>query len=228
MKSLSRNLWLYEHCLKNARRINTSSGGDIVFVDGVRTPFLASLTEFQHMMPHQLLSQAFTGLLSRTGLTSEHVDYVCAGTVQQDVSTPNVAKEAAFISGFPLSTPGHTVSMACISANMAVTSSMSLLTTGMAEMCIAGGVEFCSDMPIRYNRLVRQMLMKAPRAKTPEQLQEVGNMMRGFSPKTLLPELVDPREFSTQEVMGHSCDRLCEVWGVTRLEQDTFGHRYKL
>ena len=56
-------------------------------------------------------------------------------------------------------------------------------------------------------------------------------------------QLVDPREFSTQEVMGHSCDRLCEawqVWGkyfcavsvnislvcqVSREEQDRFGAR---
>ena len=45
------------------------------------------------------------------------VDYMCAGTVQQEVRTSNVTKEAAFLSGFPLSTPGHTVTMACISAN---------------------------------------------------------------------------------------------------------------
>ena len=48
-----------------------SSSNPIVFIDGVRTPFLASLTDFQYMMPHQLLAQAYTGLLSRTGVTGE-------------------------------------------------------------------------------------------------------------------------------------------------------------
>ena len=197
----------------------------LVFVEGVRTPFLASLTGFQAMMPHQLLSQTFTAVLERTGVAATEVDYLCAGTVQQEVRTSNVTKEAAFLAGLPLSTPGHTVTMACISANQAVTSCMALLATGQAELCIAGGVEFCSDQPIKYPRLVRQMLMKAPRSKTPSQLQEVGEMMKGFSVQSLMPELVDPREFSTNEVMGESADRLCEVWGVTRREQDEFGVR---
>ena len=86
----------------------------IVFVEGVRTPFLASLTGFQTMMPHQLLAETFTAVLARTGLAKTQVDYVCAGTVQQEVRTSNVAKEAAFLAGLPLNIPGHTVTMACI------------------------------------------------------------------------------------------------------------------
>lgn len=56
------------------------------------------------------------------------VDYLCAGTVQQEVRTSNVTKEAAFLSGFPLSTPGHTVTMACISANQVSSISSPVLT----------------------------------------------------------------------------------------------------
>jgi hypothetical protein len=32
-------------------------------------------------------------------------------------------------------------------------------------------------------------------------------------------------QFSTNEVMGHSADRLCSRWGVTRAEQDAFALR---
>ena len=231
---MSRRIWkdTFRRCPKQVNDARTFSssvprcGADnLVFVEGVRTPFLASLTNFQTMMPHQLLAQAMSGLLSRTGLAASDVDYLCAGTVQQEATTSNVTKEAAFEAGFPLSTPGHTVTMACISANQAVTTSMALLATGQAEVAIAGGVEFLSDQPIRYPRLVRQMLMKAPRARTAAAQQEVGAMMMGFSGRSLVPEMVDPREFSTAEVMGHSCDRLCEAWGVTREEQDRFGLR---
>ena len=95
----------------------SQSSSPIVLVDGARTPFLASLTAYQHMMPHQLLAQAFTGLLDKAGLPADSVDYLCAGTVQQDVSTSNVTKEAAFEAGLPKNIPGHTVTMACISAN---------------------------------------------------------------------------------------------------------------
>ena len=37
---------------------------------------------------------------------------------------------------------------------------MGLLATGQAGLCIAGGVDFLSDPPVRYPRLVRQMLAK--------------------------------------------------------------------
>merc|ERR550519_1683169 len=207
-----------------ARMMSTNTDR-IVFVEGVRTPFLASLTGFQSMMPHQLLAETFTAVLERAGVAKTEVDYVCAGTVQQEVRTSNIAKEAAFTAGFPLSTPGHTVTMACISANQAVTSCIGLIQTGQAEVAIAGGVEFCSDQPIKYPRLVRQLLMKGPRARSGPAQEEVGQMARGLMPLSLTPEIPDPREFSSNEVMGHSADRLCEVWGVSRQEQDEFALR---
>jgi len=222
---LGSSIKMVGHRITKARLCSSLASDPVVFVEGVRTPFLASLTDFQHLMPHQLLARTFQGILERTGLSADQVDYLCAGTVQQEVRTSNIAKEAAFTAGFPLSTPGHTVTMACISANQAVTSCIGLIQTGQAEVAIAGGVEFCSDQPIKYPRLVRQLLMKAPRARTPAAQQEVGEMARGFSPMSVVPEIPDPREFSTNEVMGHSADRLCEAWAVSREEQDDFGHR---
>ena len=44
-----------------------------MFVEGVRTPFLSSLTTFEQMMPHQLLAAAMAGLLQRTGLSPHQV-----------------------------------------------------------------------------------------------------------------------------------------------------------
>ena len=215
--------------LSHLRNLSTSTSSllvpDLVFVDGVRTPFLEILTQFQGVMPHQLLAQAMTGLLSRTGLAASDDDYLCAGQLVQEATTPNVTKEAAFEAGFPDHIPGHTVSMACISAIQAVTSAMALLSTGQAEVALAGGVEVLSDQPIRYPRLVRQMLLKAPRARTAAEHQELGAMMTGFSARSLVPEIPDLREFSTGEVVGHSSDRLCEVWGVTRREQDEYSLR---
>ena len=142
------------------------SSDPIVFVDGVQTTFLASLTDFESMITHELLSQAFTGLLSRTGVSSDQVDYLCAGTVQQEVRTSNITKEAAFDARFPLGIPGHTVTMACISANQAVTTCMGLLATGRAVLCIAGG--WSSDLTSLsgiHHLVVKQLLMKTPRAR---------------------------------------------------------------
>jgi len=60
--------------------------------------------------------------MQRTGLSKELVDYIVFGTVIQEVKTSNIAREAALGAGFSQKTPSHTVTMACISANQAITS----------------------------------------------------------------------------------------------------------
>lgn len=44
------------------------------------------------------------------------------GTVIQEVKTSNIAREAALAAGYSDKTPSHTVTMACISSNVAITS----------------------------------------------------------------------------------------------------------
>lgn len=62
-----------------------------------------------------------SGLLQKTGIPKEVVDYIVYGTVIQEVKTSNVAREAALAAGFSEHTPAHTVTMACISSNQAIT-----------------------------------------------------------------------------------------------------------
>ena len=54
-------------------------------------------------------------------LPKELVDYIAFGTVIQEVKTSNIAREAALGAGFSDKTPAHTVTMACISSNQAMT-----------------------------------------------------------------------------------------------------------
>uniref|UniRef100_A0A2K6E975 Trifunctional enzyme subunit beta, mitochondrial n=1 Tax=Macaca nemestrina TaxID=9545 RepID=A0A2K6E975_MACNE len=101
---------------------------NVVVVDGVRTPFLLSGTSYKDLMPHDLARAALTGLLHRTSVPKEVVDYIIFGTVIQEVKTSNVAREAALGAGFSDKTPAHTVTMACISANQAMTTGKDTVT----------------------------------------------------------------------------------------------------
>ena len=56
---------------------------NMVLVDGVRTPFLQSGTDYKNLMPHDLQRYALTGLLNKTGIDKNLVDYICTGTVIQ-------------------------------------------------------------------------------------------------------------------------------------------------
>merc|ERR1712035_97220 len=64
---------------------------NIVLVEGVRTPFLMSGTTYADLMPHDLARAALQGLLHRTNIPKDAVDYIIYGTVIQEVKTSNVA-----------------------------------------------------------------------------------------------------------------------------------------
>merc|ERR1719370_1705806 len=191
-------------------------------VDGVRTPFLMSGTDYKNLMPHDLQRYALTGLVNKTGIDKSIVDYICTGTVIQEVKTSNIAREAALGAGFSDRIPAHTVTMACISSNQAITTCLGLMAQGVYDVCVAGGVEFMSDVPIRHSRKMRSLMLSANKAKTTG--ARLG-LLAKIRPDYFAPELPAIAEFSTNETMGHSADRLAATFGVTRLEQDDFARR---
>jgi len=207
-----------------SRSLSTSAPRDrnMVLVDGVRTPFLTSGTDYNNLMPHDLQRYAITGLVNKLGLDKSIVEYFCMGTVIQEVKTSNIAREAALGAGFSDKIPAHTVTMACISSNQAITTCLGLMACGVYDVCIAGGVEFMSDVPIRHSRKMRALMLSANKAKTTG--ARLG-LLAKIRPDYLAPELPAIAEFSTGETMGHSADRLAATFGVSRQEQDDFSRR---
>lgn len=195
---------------------------NIVVVDGVRTPFLLSGTTFADLMPHDLARTALQGLLNRTNIPREAVDHIVYGTVIQEVKTSNVAREAALGAGFSDKTPAHTVTMACISSNQAMTTGVGLIASGQCDVVVAGGVEFMSDVPIRHSRKMRKAMLNLNKAKTLGQKLTLVSKLR---PDYFAPELPAVAEFSTSETMGHSADRLAAAFSVSRVEQDEYALR---
>ena len=61
----------------------TTDQKNLVLVEGVRTPFLQSGTDYKNLMPHDLQRYALTGLVNKTGIDRNIVDYICTGTVIQ-------------------------------------------------------------------------------------------------------------------------------------------------
>lgn len=87
----------------------------------------------------------------------------------QEVRTSNIAREAALAAGYPLTVPAHTITMACISSNAALTTGVGYISAGVCDAVVAGGVEFMSDIPIRHSRAMRSLMLRANKAKTPMQ-----------------------------------------------------------
>ncbi|KFM77082.1 Trifunctional enzyme subunit beta, mitochondrial, partial [Stegodyphus mimosarum] len=195
---------------------------NVVLVEGVRTPFLMSGTDYNNIMAHDLQRHALLSLVRRTGIPKEIIEYIIVGTVIQEVRTSNIAREASLGGGFSLYTPAHTVTQACISANQAITTAHGQLASGQIDVAVAGGVEFLSDVPIRFNRSMRKLMLSANKAKTP--VQKLGLLLK-LRPGHLVPEAPGVAEFSTGETMGHSGDRLAAAFNVSREEQDQYALR---
>lgn len=225
-------LLIFERSFRPFRRFATAAiasakkparaGPNIVLVDAVRTPFVVSGTVFRDLWAVDLQREALKALVARTQIPYKDVDHVICGTVIQECKTSNVAREASLEAGFPDKIPAHTVTLACISANVAITTGMGMLATGNAKAVIAGGVELLSDVPIRYSRKARKAMLNLQKAKTVgDKLKLGGDILRNM----FAPELPAVAEFSTGETMGHSGDRLAATFNVSRKEQDDFALR---
>ena len=111
------------------------------------------------LMPHDMLRAAIKGTIERSGIDVNDVDYAVGGSVIMEFKTSNVMRDSCLGAGIPITTPAHTVTQACISANQAVTTGMGYIATGTAEIVVAGGVETMSDAPIRHSRAMRKHML---------------------------------------------------------------------
>ena len=194
----------------------------VVFVAGTRTPFLKSGTHYQDMMSYQLGASAISGLLAKSGIKREDVDQVIMGTVIHNVRTPNVARESMLVAGLLDTTPAHTVSQACISANVAIAQASNMIKLGQADIIIAGGTDNTSDIPIGFPKKMRKKLFNARKIKSPLDSLKFLTSLRPSDFKPVTPNIT---EFTTGVTMGVDTDRLASRAGITRQEQDEFAVR---
>ncbi|MCX5834625.1 MAG: acetyl-CoA C-acyltransferase [Deltaproteobacteria bacterium] len=200
-------------------------GRKVVLIDGCRIPFLRSGSGYRDLTSYDLGRLALKALLDRTQIEPGRVDRVIMGTVIARLATSNVARESALAAGFPPHVPAYTVTLACISANVAITSGTDLIRTGQADIVVAGGTESMSDIPICYRKPVRRKLLEAQRYKGPMDFLE---FPKGIGLKDLLPEIPSIAEFSTGRAMGEDCDRLAARLGISREAQDEYALRSHL
>lgn len=193
-----------------------------VLIDGARIPFQRSGTGYKKLMAYDLGRMAIEGILARSPISPGQLERVIMGCVIQDVNTSNVARESALGAGVPETVPAHTVTMACISSNQAITSAMDLIRSGQADIVLAGGTETMSDIPIRFRKKFRQKLLDARKYKS---ISDWLKFFKGLRPSDLLPEIPSISEFSTGETMGESCDRMAARFGINREEQDEYALR---
>ncbi|MDX2438067.1 MAG: thiolase family protein [Acidobacteriota bacterium] len=181
----------------------------VMIAGAVRTPVGAIGGGLSGLQARELATLTIRGLLERSGVTAELVEYTCLGWVMQDPRSPNIAKTAAEFAGVPHTSPGTTFHENCASGGAAIHSLARRIMLGEVSLGVAGGVESLSNVP-RY--------LFTGRIKG--QLYGDMTLVDG-----LFGALTDSNVGENGELMGLLTERLVERYGVTREEQDEVAYR---
>ncbi|ATE53182.1 thiolase family protein [Actinosynnema pretiosum] len=125
---------------------------NVVFVDGVRTPFGKAGPKgiFAETRADDLVVKVIRELLRRhPELPPERVDEVAiAATTQIGDQGLTIGRTAALLAGLPKSVPGYSIDRMCAGAMTAVTTAASGIAFGAYDVAIAGGVEHMGRHPM--------------------------------------------------------------------------------
>ena len=123
---------------------------DVVFVDGVRTPFGKAGSLYRETRADDLVVSCIRALLRRhPELPPERVDEVAiAATTQIGDQGLTIGRTAALLAGLPRSVPGYAIDRMCAGAMTAVTTTASGIAFGAYDVAIAGGVEHMGHHPM--------------------------------------------------------------------------------
>jgi acetyl-CoA acyltransferase len=168
---------------------------DVVFVDGVRTPFGKARGQYAETRADDLVIRCIRELLRRNpSLPPDRVDEVAiAATTQIGDQGLTIGRTAALLAGLPHSTPGYAVDRMCAGALTAVTTTAAGIAFGAYDVVVAGGVEHMGRHP----------------------------MGEGVdpNPRIIAEKLVDPSAL----VMGSTAENLHDRFpGITKERADTF------
>jgi acetyl-CoA acyltransferase len=125
---------------------------EVVFVDGVRTPFGKSGPKgiYAETRADDLIVRVIRELLRRNrDLPPAQVGEVAiAATTQIGDQGLTIGRSAAILAGLPVTVPGYAIDRMCAGAMTAVTTVAGEVALGAADIAIAGGVEHMGRHPM--------------------------------------------------------------------------------
>ena len=123
---------------------------EVVFVDGVRTPFGKAKGQYAETRADDLVVKLIRELVRRNpNLPAERIDDVAiAATTQIGDQGLTIGRTAGLLAGLPQSVPGFAIDRMCAGAMTAVTTIAGGIAFGAYDVAIAGGVEHMGRHPM--------------------------------------------------------------------------------
>ncbi|MFZ0322506.1 MAG: thiolase family protein [Actinomycetes bacterium] len=123
---------------------------EVVFVDGVRTPFGKAGGMYAETRADDLIVKVIRELLRRNpALSAERIDDVAiAATTQSGDQGLTLGRSAGILAGLPRTVPGYSIDRMCAGAMTAVTTTAAAIAIGAYDVALAGGVEHMGRHPM--------------------------------------------------------------------------------
>jgi|SaaInlStandDraft_5_1057022.scaffolds.fasta_scaffold22840_2 acetyl-CoA acyltransferase len=196
---------------------------DVYLIDGVRTPFYKAYGQVEHLCNSQLAAAAVEGLIMKGCYDPAKFDALIWGSAVVDPAEPNIARNVILSLGLPPSIDGLTLTKACLSSLAAIEHGIRLITTGAADVVIAGGSDSTSSSSMVVPRNVTQTLQHISSA--PAGKKKLGKRLwalRQHGWNKVLPVPISLNEKATSLNMGTHADWMAIIHRITREEQDAY------
>ncbi|HZP09817.1 MAG TPA: acetyl-CoA C-acetyltransferase [Methyloceanibacter sp.] len=175
---------------------------DIVIVSAARTPVGSFNGALSSLPAHALGEVAIKAALNRAGVAPADVDEVIMGQVLTAGQGQNPARQAAVAAGIPVEKTAFGVNQVCGSGLRAVALGAQQITSGDADIVVAGGQESMSLSPHCAHLRAGQKMgaMELIDTMIKDGLWEIFN---GYH-------------------MGNTAENVARQWQITREDQDKF------
>ncbi|MBR5322430.1 MAG: thiolase family protein [Clostridia bacterium] len=181
---------------------------EVVFVEGMRTPFGKMGGTLKDINGSNLAALAVKALVAKTQIYERggKVDSLMCGSASGCGYSWSNARYITMAAGLPFETSASFVEMQCGSAIDSINHAAWKILAGAADVVIAGGFESHSNKSIRFSTTVQPY--------------------KGMGPQALIPIIhADPKQRAS---MIEISDIMAEKWGITRQECDEFAYRSQM
>ncbi|MGV9710985.1 thiolase family protein [Gordonia sp. NPDC003424] len=179
------------------------AGREVVIAEAVRTPIGKSHPEkgwFRDTHPNAMLAACYQDLVARTGIDPAVIEDLLIGcTAPFGEQSRNIGRNAWLQAGYPPEVPATTLDRRCGSAQTSVNFAAALVSSGVHDVVIAGGVEHMGHVPMN----------------SPAKISELYG-------EPWPAELRAQYDFVTQ---GESAELIADRWNISRTEMDEFAVR---
>ncbi|MEU7368383.1 acetyl-CoA C-acyltransferase [Streptomyces hygroscopicus] len=190
---------------------------DVVFVDGVRTPFGKAGPKgiYHETRADDLVVKCIRELLRRNpDLPPERIDEVAiAATTQIGDQGLTIGRTAGILAGLPQSVPGYAIDRMCAGAMTAVTTTAGSIAFGAYDAVVAGGVEHMGRHPMG------EAVDPNPRFVS-EKLVDESALFMGMTAENLHDRLPHITKERADEFAVRSQEKAAKAYANGKIQQD--------